>query len=153
MRHNATATGGHALEQQERPGAEDTGERFELAGGAYAPTAARLAIDGLYDRLDPVMLSDVRLLVSEVVTNSVKHAGAGPDDSITMEVMIRPELVRIEVRDLGDGFEPPTPSPDTDKDSGWGLFLGEQLADGWGVREEGGTCVWFELSRRRAAAA
>ena len=139
------------MEQQERPGG-DIAERFELAGGAYAPTAARLAIDGLDDRLDPVMLSDVRLLVSEVVTNSVKHAGAGPDESITMEVTISPDAVRIEVRDLGEGFEPPTPSTDTEKDSGWGLFLVEQLADDWGVRAESGTCVWFELSQRQAAA-
>ena len=93
------------------------------------------------------MLSDVRLLVSEVVTNSVKHANAGPEDSITMEVVIRPELVRIEVRDIGNGFEAVTPSPDTDQDSGWGLFLVDQLADRWGVRNEDGTCVWFELSR------
>ena len=122
-------------------------ERFELAGGPYAPTAARLAIDGLDDRLDAVMLSDVRLLVSEVVTNSVKHAGAGEDDSITMEVTIRPDAVRIVVKDLGEGFEPPTPAPDLEQDAGWGLFLVEQIADGWGVHTEDGTCVWFELSR------
>ena len=124
-----------------------TAERFELAGGPYAPTAARLAIDGLDDRLESVLLSDVRLLVSEVVTNSVKHAGAGPEESITMEVQIRPEAVRIEVSDLGAGFEPEEPSPDEDQDAGWGLFLVDQIADSWGVRTEDGTCVWFELSR------
>jgi anti-sigma regulatory factor (Ser/Thr protein kinase) len=131
--------------------AGESAERFELAGGPYAPTAARLAIDGLENRLDSVMLSDVRLLVSEVVTNSVKHAGAGPDESITMEVTIRPEAVRIEVFDLGKGFEPPIPAPEAGQDSGWGLYLVEQLADSWGVREQGGTCVWFELSRGVAA--
>ena len=141
------------MEQDNRPMAGEVAERFELAGGAYAPTAARLAIDGLDDRLDSVLLSDVRLLVSEVVTNSVKHAGAGPDDSITMEVVIRPDAVRIEVSDLGDGFEQPTPNPDPEQDSGWGLFLVEQIADDWGVRSEGGTSVWFELSRPQSAAA
>jgi anti-sigma regulatory factor (Ser/Thr protein kinase) len=128
-------------------------ERFELAGGPYAPTAARLAIDGLDNRLDSVLLSDVRLLVSEVVTNSVKHAGAGPEDSITMEVVIRADAVRIEVSDFGEGFEPPTPNPDPDQDAGWGLFLVEQIADRWGVRSEGGTSVWFELARPDAQAA
>jgi anti-sigma regulatory factor (Ser/Thr protein kinase) len=139
------------LEQQQPPMAGETAERFELAGGPYAPTAARLAIDGLENHLDHVMLSDVRLLVSEVVTNSVKHAGAGPEESITMEVTIRPEAVRIEVFDLGEGFDPPNPTPEIDQDSGWGLFLVEQLAESWGVREQDGTCVWFELSRRAAA--
>ena len=133
--------------------AGEVAERFELAGGAYAPTAARLAIDGLDDRLDSVLLSDVRLLVSEVVTNSVKHAGAGPDDSITMAVVIRPDVVRIEVSDLGEGFEPSTSDPDPEQDSGWGLFLVEQIADRWGVRSEGGTSVWFELGRPQQQAA
>jgi anti-sigma regulatory factor (Ser/Thr protein kinase) len=100
-----------------------------------------------------VLLSDVRLLVSEVVTNSVKHAGAGPDDSITMEVVIRSDVVRIEVSDFGEGFEPPTPNPDPDQDAGWGLFLVEQIADRWGVRSEGGTSVWFELARPEQQAA
>jgi anti-sigma regulatory factor (Ser/Thr protein kinase) len=140
------------LEQQDRPTAGEVAESFELAGGPYAPTAARLAIDGLDDRLDEIMLSDVRLLVSEVVTNSVKHAKAGPDDSITMDVEIRPDVVRITVRDLGEGFEAGTPSPDAEQDSGWGLFLVDQLADRWGVRGDEGTCVWFELSRRQQAA-
>jgi anti-sigma regulatory factor (Ser/Thr protein kinase) len=153
MRHNSGVLGGHRLEHNNRPMAGNVEERFELAGGAYAPTAARLAIDGLDDRLDPVLLSDVRLLVSEVVTNSVKHAGAGPDDSITMDVVIRTDVVRIEVSDLGEGFEPSTPDPDPDEDSGWGLFLVEQIADRWGVRGDGGTSVWFELARPEAAAA
>jgi anti-sigma regulatory factor (Ser/Thr protein kinase) len=141
------------LEHNNRPMAGEADERFELAGGPFAPTAARLAIDGLDDRLDSVLLSDVRLLVSEVVTNSVRHAGAGPDDSITMEVAIRPEVVRIEVSDFGEGFEPPTPNPDPDDDSGWGLFLVEQIADRWGVSSEGGTSVWFELARPQQQAA
>jgi anti-sigma regulatory factor (Ser/Thr protein kinase) len=153
MRHNSGLLGGHRLDHNNGASAGDVDERFELAGGAYAPTAARLAIDGLDDRLDSVLLSDVRLLVSEVVTNSVKHAGAGPDDSITMEVAIRPEVVRIEVSDFGEGFEPPTPNPDPDDDSGWGLFLVEQIADRWGVSSEGGTSVWFELARPQQQAA
>jgi anti-sigma regulatory factor (Ser/Thr protein kinase) len=141
------------LEHDNGSAGGEVAERFELAGGTYAPTAARLAIDGLDDRLDSVLLSDVRLLVSEVVTNSVRHAGAGPEDSITMDVVIRPDVVRIEVSDFGEGFEPPTPNPDPDQDAGWGLFLVEQIADRWGVRSEGGTSVWFELGRPEQQAA
>jgi anti-sigma regulatory factor (Ser/Thr protein kinase) len=140
------------LEHDNRPMEGSVAERFELTGGAYAPTAARLAIDGLDDRLDSVLLSDVRLLVSEVVTNSVKHAGAGPEDSITMEVVITGDAVRIEVSDFGEGFEPPTPNPDPEQDWGWGLYLVEQIADRWGVRSEGGS-VWFELARPEQQAA
>ena len=44
----------------------------------------------------------------ELVTNSVKHAGAGPEDSIDLELTASEEMVRVEVRDGGPGFEPPT---------------------------------------------
>ena len=57
---------------------------FELAGGPYAVTASRLALAGLEDRLDPNVLFDIRLLVSELVTNCVKHARVGPEESITL---------------------------------------------------------------------
>jgi anti-sigma regulatory factor (Ser/Thr protein kinase) len=120
---------------------------FELAGGPYAATAARLALDNLDTELDPVLAQDLRLLVTEAVKNSVQHAGVGPEDSIGLKIAVRPEIVRIEVTDQGPGFEPDASRPDEDEVSGWGLFLIDQLADRWGVKQEEGTCVWFEVSR------
>ena len=55
---------------------------FELAGGPYAVTAARLALAEIGDLLDESQAFDVRLLVSELVTNAVQHAQVGPEDSI-----------------------------------------------------------------------
>jgi anti-sigma regulatory factor (Ser/Thr protein kinase) len=120
---------------------------FELAGGPYAPTAARLAVDGLDVHLDSVLLNDLRLLVSEVISNSVRHAGVGAEDSLELEVAISDDTVRVAVTDPGAGFEPESPSPDLDDVSGWGLYLVEQLSDRWGVAREKGTRVWFEISR------
>ena len=117
---------------------------FELAGGPYAVTAARLALSDLDSHLDSSVAFDVRLLVSELVTNSVKHARAGEDDSIHLGVKIAEQLVRIEVRDPGPGFEPPVAAPPDDADEGWGLFLVEQLADEWGVDRDR-QAVWFEI--------
>ena len=108
---------------------------FELAGGPYAVTAARLALSDLDSHLDPSIAFDVRLLVSELVTNSVKHARVSEDDSIVLEVKVSDDTVRIEVRDSGPGFEAPTAAPPDDADAGWGLFLVEQLADELGRRE------------------
>src|SRR3954468_6847633 len=96
---------------------------FELAGGPYAVTAARLALSDLDSHLDASVAFDVRLLVSELVTNSVKHAHVSEDDSITLLVKIDGEVVRVEVRDQGPGFEPPPTAPPNDADDGWGLFL------------------------------
>ena len=47
--------------------------------------------------------------------------------------------------DSGPGFDAGTPLPSLYQDSGWGLYLVEQIADRWGVKQEEGTCVWFEV--------
>jgi anti-sigma regulatory factor (Ser/Thr protein kinase) len=121
---------------------------FELAGGPYAVTAARLALADLESQLDPSVAFDVRLLVSELVTNSVQHAQVSAEDSVVLAVGFSDETVRVEVHDNGPGFEPPATPPPDDADAGWGLFLVEQLADAWGVGE-GGKGVWFEIRRDR----
>jgi anti-sigma regulatory factor (Ser/Thr protein kinase) len=117
---------------------------FELAGGPYAVTAARLALSELESQVESSIAFDVRLLVSELVTNSVKHAGVTEDDSILLDVNMNGEVVRVEVRDSGPGFERPVASPPDDADEGWGLFLVEQLADQWGV-DSSRRAVWFEI--------
>ena len=122
---------------------------FELAGGPYAVTAARLALADLESHVDASVAFDVRLLVSELVTNSVQHAQVSAEDSIVLAVRFSDEAVRCEVRDNGPGFEPPATPPPDDADAGWGLFLVEQLADGWGLGD-GGRGVWFEIRRDRS---
>jgi anti-sigma regulatory factor (Ser/Thr protein kinase) len=128
---------------------------FELAGGPYAVTASRLALAGLEDRLDPNVLFDIRLLVSELVTNCVKHARVGPEESIVLTVDIKDSTVRVSVVDEGPGFEPPeTPVSEqaAEAGSGWGLFLVDQLSEAWGVERHGGANVWFELQLERGDA-
>jgi anti-sigma regulatory factor (Ser/Thr protein kinase) len=125
---------------------------FELAGGPYAVTASRLALAGLEERLDPNVLFDIRLLVSELVTNCVKHARTGPEESIVLAVDIGDSRVRVTVSDDGPGFEPPAAPPTeqaAEAGSGWGLFLVDQLSEDWGVERAGGASVWFELDRGR----
>jgi anti-sigma regulatory factor (Ser/Thr protein kinase) len=117
---------------------------FELAGGPYAVTAARLALSDLDSQLDASIAFDVRLLVSELVTNSVKHAQVTEEESILLDVKIDGDVVRVEVRDSGPGFERPDTAPPDDADEGWGLFLVEQLADEWGV-DSGRQAVWFQI--------
>jgi anti-sigma regulatory factor (Ser/Thr protein kinase) len=117
---------------------------FELAGGPYAVTAARLALSDLDSHVDASIAFDVRLLVSELVTNSVKHARVSEEESILLGVKIDAEIVRVEVRDNGPGFDPPPAAPPDDADEGWGLFLVEQLADEWGVDRDR-QAVWFQI--------
>jgi anti-sigma regulatory factor (Ser/Thr protein kinase) len=127
---------------------------FELAGGPYAVTAARLALSDLDAHVDASVAFDVRLLVSELVTNSVKHAQVTENDSVYLDVKMDGNVVRVEVRDSGPGFERPSVAPPDDADEGWGLFLVEQLADEWGVERER-QAVWFQIdcAKRNSTAA
>ncbi len=125
---------------------------FELAGGPYAVTASRLALAGLEDRLDPNVLFDIRLLVSELVTNCVKHGRVGPEESIMLNVAIGDANVRVSVVDKGPGFEAPqqpVSEAAAEAGSGWGLFLVDQLSESWGVERHAGATVWFEVARQR----
>jgi anti-sigma regulatory factor (Ser/Thr protein kinase) len=121
---------------------------LRLSPGPQAPAEARRSLDGLGPHVDPRLLARLRLLVSELVTNSVRHAGTGEDDPIYLRVDPSPGSVRVEVVDKGDGFDPPRQHPDPERASGWGLFLVDRIADRWGVRVDGNTRVWFELDRR-----
>jgi serine/threonine-protein kinase RsbW len=85
----------------------------------------------------------LRLLVSELVTNSIRHV----DDStrpVELAVRVGVRTIRVEVHDGGAGFEPGKPKP-RGADGGYGLFLVERMASRWGVDTQDGTRVWFEL--------
>ena len=113
--------------------------------GPAAVGAARSALMPLDERVDPALLDDIRLLVSELVTNSVRHADGDRDGTVALQVNVEPEGVRVEVSDAGQGFEPKKRDADKTKVGGWGLYLVDQLADRWGVNRGKLTRVWFEM--------
>jgi anti-sigma regulatory factor (Ser/Thr protein kinase) len=118
---------------------------LRLGGGAQAAVHARRALVNLSSDLDRPTMETLRLLVTELITNSVKHAGAS---RVGMKVAVGTRSVIVEVSDAGPGFEPVARSAQQDDTSGWGLFLVERLARRWGVTRDGGaTKVWFELPR------
>jgi serine phosphatase RsbU (regulator of sigma subunit)/anti-sigma regulatory factor (Ser/Thr protein kinase) len=126
---------------------------LRLRGGTLAPSAARAALDELHDDdLEEGESQSARLLVSEVVTNSVRHAGATDDHWIGFDVEISPRLLRVQVTDHGPGFQARPSRAPLDEPSGRGLFLVSELADRWGT-EDHGRHVWFELDRRTPDAA
>lgn len=118
-----------------------------LTATAEAVGLARHALDRLAGVVQRPILDDLRLMVSELVTNSVRHAGLGRQDPIRLMVAVREEVIRVEVLNPGNGFLPPGTQPTIYQTSGWGLFLVSRLADRWGVDEQGGTRVWFEVDR------
>jgi anti-sigma regulatory factor (Ser/Thr protein kinase) len=111
-----------------------------------APRDARHALDRLASDLPNEVLENVRLLVSELVTNCIRHAGLSGDGLIELKVGRLNSVLRVEVRDPGHGFAPGPVALTMYSTSGWGLYLVEQIADRWGVTVEDGTRVWFELN-------
>jgi anti-sigma regulatory factor (Ser/Thr protein kinase) len=118
---------------------------LRLEGNQEAAAQARHALGRLRSDIDPPLMETLRLLVTELVTNSVKHAGA---DSVVLRVLVGRTAVWTEVADEGPGFDPADTEPPGQQRPGWGLFLVERLADRWGVNHAGpSTKVWFELRR------
>jgi anti-sigma regulatory factor (Ser/Thr protein kinase) len=87
----------------------------------------------------------VKLLVSELVRNSLEHGGLGPGDEIEIRAHLdERDTLHVEVSDPGPG-----PRPEAGRGVGWRTV--ERVADRWGVDRSGGrSCVWFELDARRS---
>ena len=85
---------------------------------------------------------DAVLLVSELVTNAVRH---GQGATVRMTARVRASSLHVEIVDGGSGFEPPTALPPASSPTGRGLQIVASLSDDWGVYEGNSTHVWFEL--------
>jgi anti-sigma regulatory factor (Ser/Thr protein kinase) len=117
-----------------------------LPRGAQAPATARSTIaewlDGI---LDHGAVEDVKLLVSELVTNAVRHPRRSGQIEVTLE--LGRARVRVEVADPGDGFRKPRiGAPPPDALGGRGLLIVDRVASKWGVSAGRPTRVWFELA-------
>jgi hypothetical protein len=119
---------------------------FEVRGGLEAGVAARQAVLASNGALPGSVRADVLLLVTELVTNAVRHAGVGPEQPVRVGLRRLPQRVRVEVTDPGGGFARVHPRANGDESGGWGLLLVDRIADRWGAwPTASGTCVWFEV--------
>jgi anti-sigma regulatory factor (Ser/Thr protein kinase) len=118
---------------------------IQFEAGPSAAAWARNALVPLEPGVDVDLMADVRLLVSELVTNSVRHSDAPPPATVELDVSLDTTTIRVEVCDGGAGFEPRPRRAGQSKAGGWGLFLVERLADRWGVMRNQFTHVWFEI--------
>ncbi|MET9593686.1 ATP-binding protein [Streptomyces sp. NPDC006516] len=112
---------------------------------ARRKTSVRASRDFVTDvltewRLTP-LIEDMRLCVSELATNALLH-GAPPGREFAVQLSTTDDLVRLEVRDSGDGT-PVCRQPDSASCSGRGLHIAHQLAAELGVRHHTvGKTVW-----------
>jgi anti-sigma regulatory factor (Ser/Thr protein kinase) len=135
----------HGSEISHGPRVVGDGLDMRLSGGPDAAATARRGLSQLRSDIDPPLMETLRLLVTELVTNAVKHAAAS---TVTLKVVVGRASVLTEVTDEGPGFDPAQTGTPRDSHGGWGLFLVERLAVRWGVSRNGSsTRVWFELRR------
>ncbi|HVV35173.1 MAG TPA: ATP-binding SpoIIE family protein phosphatase [Acidimicrobiales bacterium] len=101
--------------------------------------AARQFVRETLGDLPEDFVDDVLLLVSELATNSVRHAHSGFDLTIELD----PRSLRIEITDEG-GDLPRKRSPLMDEPYGRGLHIVDSLAESWGVglAADGGKTIW-----------
>lgn len=120
--------------------------RRSFAPDLDAPAAARRALDGFRGQLEEDVIERCALVVTEVVTNSVTHAGLTAAQPIDLNIQVLPGCLRIEVTDKGSaGFDLVVTLPNPGQNSGRGLWMVDQLTDRWGVDFTRSSRVWCEF--------
>jgi anti-sigma regulatory factor (Ser/Thr protein kinase) len=119
--------------------------RRSFAADLGAPAAARHAVQSLNGLVADDLVERGRLVVTELVTNSVMHAGLTPEQHVDLRIAATRELLWMEVFDDGDGFDPAAIRAPHGSAGGWGLWMVAQLTDRWGVDLSHSTRVWCQL--------
>ena len=122
--------------------------RVELPSSDEAPSLARQAVlSEIGGRLGEQEAELVEVLVSELVSNAIAHAGLAPDDAVILHLAVSPDRVRVEVCDGGRGFDPSELTKSRTTPGGYGLTMVDRGASRWGISADDGSCVWFECDR------
>lgn len=116
---------------------------LQVESNVNAPGLSRSRLEPMKAILEP-RYDDVVLVVSELVSNSVRH---GSSSGIDVKVTAHGGRIRVEVTDDGPGF-----SIDAPRGDGLGLAIVEKLADSWGMKDgRRKFTVWAELSTQQRA--
>lgn len=120
---------------------------FSLASVSEAGTNARAALLPFSEVLSAEAFSDLKLIVTELVGNSVAH---GPGGQIEVQVDLRADgSIDGAVADEGQGIAGSEAYAEPGK--GLGLLIVQALAERWGVRP-GRSEVWFHLEAQELPA-
>jgi anti-sigma regulatory factor (Ser/Thr protein kinase) len=116
-------------------------------------TGVRLARQAFAVELDavgvrPADRDDAMLVLSELVSNAVKHAAPLPSGDIRVRWEVLDELLHIEITDGGAGTRPHASVAVLSALGGRGLDIVRTVSTQWGVTEgEGSVTVWAEVPR------
>ncbi len=130
-----------------RPGGPSGNERILRLALPSDASAVRLARQITRDALAAWHLAQLEetavLLVSELVTNAVRHAA--DTGAVGLELASTGTQLRMEIQDGDPSWRQMDSVADCDE-SGYGFLLVDSLADRWGLRRVcAGKAVWAEL--------
>ncbi len=108
-----------------------------LETNEQAPRISRKKLSEVRSDLEP-RFDDLALVVSELVSNSVRHSG---DGFVAVSLKKTRDRVRLEVTDAGPCFHADHPRGD-----GMGLQIVSRVADAWGIDNDGDCTVWVEIA-------
>ncbi len=132
-----------------RAGEVITAWGLEIDPTPLAPGLARRALAPLAPHMSGQAVEDMNILVSELVTNAVLHAGA--DLSIEIEAFLFPDEVAVSVADRGPGFDPlALTGSRPGEPGGRGLELVVALSRALGIDSRDPFRVWFSMAREAA---
>jgi serine/threonine-protein kinase RsbW len=116
--------------------------RVPLTAAAAASIRHAIA-DALAGHVPNRTVADAQLVLSELVTNSVRHSGLDGDAMLRIAASLAGGVLRLEVIDEGEGAV--VVRPPSIAGGGFGLNVVEMLSRAWGVEREDTTRVWVEM--------
>jgi len=91
-------------------------------------------------------VTDAALVISELLSNALQHAGPLPGAGIRVTWELENGSVRVAVSDGGGTTRPELGQPTTTTTGGRGLRIVARLSRRWGtLRDDQGTTVWAEV--------
>jgi anti-sigma regulatory factor (Ser/Thr protein kinase) len=137
----------HPVRAEGGPGAGLLPFELDIPATPDAPATARAAVSAwIGHQVTETMLIDLRLLVGELVANSVVHADVPRDSVVSVRVQLGADALHVEVGDCGRGGTIALRTPDLTNGGGFGLNVVDVVSRRWGVRRHAGTQVWAELA-------
>ncbi len=136
--------------------------KIEFDARSVNEAFARTAVSAFAAQVDPsvAVITDIKTVVSEAVTNAIVHGYAGRDDKSLCPIYIYCKLsengrLTIKIKDRGNGIEDvtaamqPLYTTDTDGErSGMGFTIMQSFTDGIRVRSKAGKGTVVTLEKR-----
>jgi serine/threonine-protein kinase RsbW len=118
--------------------------RLRIPARAEYIALARLALSGLAEivSVPEELLADLKLALTEAVSNSVRHAYAEDGGFVSVAYELRQGALAIEVVDDGAGFDPERPPPlegEELTEGGLGIAIIRTIADEFEIHSQPGT--------------